>query len=142
MKKVLGLLLALALVVGACGDDNGDGGLTDPAEAQSCDELVDVLFNIIQAAIDSVSDMSVTEFMDLADGSLPPEIARMDTMGEALEARASVLGCSARRGPDRFLRPCRRTAGRLRCRQVARSAASQATADHLTNPIPGQSNSG
>ena len=69
--------------------------VTDPAEAQSCDELVDVLFNIIQAAIDSVSDMSVTEFMDLADGSMPPEIARMDTMGEALEARASVLGCSA-----------------------------------------------
>ena len=91
MKKVLGLLLVLALMTSACGDD---GGNTDPAAAKSCDELTDVLFNLMQEAIDSVADMSLADFMDTAQSDMPAAISRLETMGDELQARAEVLECS------------------------------------------------
>lgn len=97
MKKSLGLLLALALVTGACGDDD-DGGIgksTDPAAASTCAELADVTINLLQEAIDSVADLTLTDFMDLAGTDQMPEaINRLDTMGADLQSRADALGCS------------------------------------------------
>ncbi len=97
MKKALGLLLALALTASACGDDGGGGvgNSTDPAAASTCGELADVTINLLQQAIDSVSDLTVADFMDLAGtGEMPEAINRLDTMGNDLQARADQLGCT------------------------------------------------
>ena len=67
--------------------------------AGTCAELADVTINLFQEAIDSVADLSVEEFLNLADGEdMPAAITRLDTMGEDLEARAAQLGCSREDG--------------------------------------------
>ncbi|MCJ7725178.1 MAG: hypothetical protein MUP76_02150 [Acidimicrobiia bacterium] len=99
MKKALSLLLALVLLTAACGDDDSGGASIDPASAGTCGELADVMINLFQVAIDSVSDLSVTDFMALADGEdMPEEIQRLDTIGDAIGDRAAELGCSDEEG--------------------------------------------
>lgn len=96
MRKALGLLLALALIAAACGDDDGGaGGSVDPADANSCEDLADVTVNLIQQAIDAVADMDMADFLSMADeGNIPPEFEQMETVGEEIEARAEQLGCT------------------------------------------------
>lgn len=98
MRKSLSLLLALVLSTAACGDDSSGGANTDPATANSCEELADVMVNLLQEAVDSVADLTITDFMALGDEGMPEEIQRMDTIGEAFEARAAALGCSDEEG--------------------------------------------
>jgi hypothetical protein len=99
MKKSLSLLLALALLTAACGDDDSGGGNTDPAAANSCEELADVMINLLQEAVDSVADLTITDFMALsADGEMPEAIQRLEAIGESFEARADALGCSDEEG--------------------------------------------
>jgi len=99
MRKALTLLLALILLTAACGDDDGGSTNTDPASATSCAELADVMVNLLQEAIDSVADLTITDFMALAGADeMPEEIARLETLGEAFEARAAALGCSDEEG--------------------------------------------
>ena len=96
MRKALVLLLALALTAAACGDDDGGtGGSTDPADANSCEDLADVTINLIQEAIDAVAGMDMADFLAMADeGTIPPEFERMESVGEEIEARADQLGCT------------------------------------------------
>jgi hypothetical protein len=130
MKKTLGLLLALTMVVAACGDDDGGGGVgnsTDPATASSCDELADVTINLLQEAIDSVSDLSVADFMDIAaTGEMPPAVERLDTMGNDLEARAGQLGCDDA------------DAQRLVCARIDQLEANSEVADLILAGIAGE----
>ena len=129
MKKLLGLLLALTLVTAACGDDDGGGvgNSTDPASANTCDELADVTINLLQDAIDSVSDLSVADFLEIASGGEMPEaVERLDTMGDELETRAGQIGCSDA------------DAQSLVCARIDRLQADSEVADLILQGIAGE----
>jgi hypothetical protein len=97
MRRALWLLLAVALVAAACGDDDGAG--TDPAAAGSCEELADVGINLVQDAITELDSMELSEFMELAaSDEIPEELRRLEDIGTEMEARAMELGCSEEEG--------------------------------------------
>lgn len=101
MRKALWLLLVLALVAAACGDD--DGGGTDPASAESCEELADIGINLMQDAVDQFDDMDLAEFMEMASSDeMPAELQRLEEIGTQMETRAEELGCSDEEG-DRLM---------------------------------------
>jgi hypothetical protein len=88
----------LILLVAGCGDDDdggGVGGATDPAAANSCEELADVVLNIFQEAIDEVDQMDIADF---TSDEAPEAIQRLETLGDQLDSRASELGCSDAEG--------------------------------------------
>ena len=98
MRRMLWLLLAVALVAAACGDDDGGGG-TDPAAAGSCEELADVGINLVQDAITELDSMELSEFMELAaSDEMPEELQRLEEIGIQMETRAEELGCSEEEG--------------------------------------------
>ena len=84
MKKALGLILALGLVTSACG-----GSSTDPASANSCDELADAGIAVVQDALDSIAGMSMDELMVLTEQ--PEEFEKLETLD--FDGRAEELGC-------------------------------------------------
>jgi hypothetical protein len=92
MRKLIGLSLAFALVFAACGDDDGGGGSYDNPEAlESCDELLDAGFNLLQDTLDDMGDLD----LGALSGDEPPEVfVELEAKGEALTARARALGCS------------------------------------------------
>ncbi len=93
MKRALGLLLVLALTAAACGGD--DGGVTDPAAANSCADLAEVTINATQEAIDAFDEMSIADFAELGEtGEMPEALMKFETLGDQLEQRAGELGCS------------------------------------------------
>lgn len=111
MRKVLQLLLVVTLAAAACGDD--DGSASDPAAADSCEELADIGIDLMQEAVDEIDKMDLAEFMELASSEeLPPELARFEEVGDALEARAGEIGCSEEEGQ------------RLMCERIDRLSAS------------------
>jgi hypothetical protein len=88
MKKMLGLLLVLAMVAAACGDDD------DAGSADNCEGVADAAIDLLQETIDALGDLSAEELASL-DSEEPPEaFADLEAEGEALEARATELGCS------------------------------------------------
>ena len=93
MKKAFGLLLVLALTAAACG--GGAGGVTNPAEANSCADLADVAINATQEVIDAFDELSIADFAALGEsGEMPEALTEFETLGEELEQRAGLLGCS------------------------------------------------
>jgi hypothetical protein len=101
MRKIFGLLLAVMLLAAACGDDDGGGNGTDPAAADTCEELADVGINMLQSAVDELDEMELDDFMAAASSDeMPPALQRMETLGEELEIRAEQLGCSEEEGQE------------------------------------------
>lgn len=88
MKKMLGLLLTLAIATAACGGGSG----TDPASAKTCDDLAEISVNLIQEAIDSAAGMSMDEFNALEEP--PAAFAALEEKGNELEKRADEIGCT------------------------------------------------
>jgi hypothetical protein len=91
MRKLIGLSLAFALVLAACGDDDGGGSYDNPEALESCDELLDAGFNLLQDTLDEMGDLD----LGALSGEEPPEVfIELEAKGEALTARAQALGCS------------------------------------------------
>ncbi len=89
MKRTLALIFAGLLVFAACGDSGG--GSDDPADATSCDDLVDSGLVLLQDALDALSELSLEDIATLEDD--PEALQDLETRGEALQTRATELGC-------------------------------------------------
>lgn len=92
MKKIIGLLLVLGLLVAACGGDDAGVDYKDPASISDCDELLDAGMALLQDFIDEVEGLG----LDALASDQPPEaFIQLETDGTALTARGEELGCSA-----------------------------------------------
>ncbi|MDX1691754.1 MAG: hypothetical protein R3290_12100 [Acidimicrobiia bacterium] len=91
MKRLIGLLLVLAMVVAACGDDDA----ADPASLNSCEDIAEAGIALFQRAIDEIDGMSAEERAAMLTSEEEPEIfTELETDGAALEARAAEIDCS------------------------------------------------
>jgi hypothetical protein len=88
MKKLIGLLLVLAMVAAACGDDD-DAGSVD-----SCEGVADAAIDLLQTTINELGEMSAEELASLDSDETPEAFADLERQGEELESRATALNCS------------------------------------------------
>ena len=90
MKRLLGPLVVLALVVAACGgDDAADAGSLD-----SCEGIADAGIAMIQDVIDEIDGMTLEEQIALGGEEEPEMFQNLETRGQELETRAEEVGCS------------------------------------------------
>jgi hypothetical protein len=91
VKKIIGLLLVLGLLVAACGGDDAVD-YKDPASISDCDQLLDAGIALLQDFIDEVEGLG----LDALASDQPPEaFIQLEEDGTALTARGEDLGCSA-----------------------------------------------
>ena len=90
MRKLMTLVLALALVAAACGGDDA----TDPASIDSCDGVLDAGFDLLQSTITEFDQMSEEDLMAMGESEeTPAAFQELEEQGEALAARSEALGC-------------------------------------------------
>jgi hypothetical protein len=91
IRKFIGLVLVLALAAAACGDDDGGSvSYDDPESIESCDDLLDAGFALLQDTLDEMGDLDLSA---LESEEPPPAFAELEQKGNALTARAEALGC-------------------------------------------------
>jgi hypothetical protein len=91
MRKLIGLPLLFALVLAACGGDDGGGSYDNPEALESCDAVLDAGFDLLQDTLDEMGDLD----LGALSSEEPPEVfVELEATGEALTARARALGCS------------------------------------------------
>jgi len=90
MKKLTVLLLSLAMVAAACGDDD----VSDPASIGTCEGLADATINLTQDVIDTLGALTPAEFGAVSQGELTPEFEEIATRGEVIGTRAQELECT------------------------------------------------
>lgn len=84
MTKVVALLGALMLVFTACGDSGG---------GDTCEGVADDAIDLVQAALDDISGLSLEDLENLGDD--PPEsFEELETRADELQTKADGLGCS------------------------------------------------
>lgn len=91
MRKLTGLAIVLALVLAACGGDDGGGSYDNPEALENCDEVLDAGFDLLQDTLDDMGDLD----LGALSGDEPPEVfVELEATGQALTERAQALGCS------------------------------------------------
>jgi ABC-type glycerol-3-phosphate transport system substrate-binding protein len=93
MRKYLAILLAVALLAAACGDDS-DGGADDPGSIDSCEELADATIVTVQQVIDIFADLSAEEMAAMMSGEMPESIATLEATGDEFAALSEELECT------------------------------------------------
>lgn len=84
---VLGVVLALALLLGACTSD----ALPEPVEVDTCEGLVDVGVVYVERMFEELEELPVEA---VAGNEPPPEdIAELTELGRELDLSAARLGC-------------------------------------------------
>jgi hypothetical protein len=92
MRKLLTLVVALALVAAACGDDDASDAIpADPADISSCEQLADATIAVTQQVIDALGDLDPAALMS---GEMPESITELETTGNALSTRGQELECT------------------------------------------------
>ena len=90
MKKTFGLLLVLALVATACGDNDA----SDPAALDTCESVADATIDLVQDVIDELESMSPSDVGALTQGEEFPAFVEIETRGETLGLRGQELECT------------------------------------------------
>lgn len=90
MKKALGLLLVLALVAAACGDDDA----SDPAALDTCESVADATIDLVQDVIDELESMSPSDVGALTQGEEFPAFVEIEARGATLGSRGQELNCT------------------------------------------------
>lgn len=90
MKKFAVLVLTLAIVAAACGDDD----TADPATIGTCEGLADATIDLTQDVIDTLGDLTPEEFGALTQGEVSPEFEVIADRGEVIGVRAQELECT------------------------------------------------
>ena len=88
MKKALGLLLVLAIVATACGDDDASGAL------DSCESVADDTIDLVQDVIDELESMSPSDVGALTQGQEFPAFVEIEVRGVTLGERGQELECT------------------------------------------------
>lgn len=87
MKKLISLLLVVALLAAGCGDD--DGAL------DTCEGVADATIDLVQDVIDELEDMPASDFGRLTQEGTDafPQFAAIEERGLELGTAAQDLGC-------------------------------------------------
>lgn len=88
MRRLVVGLAILAVTLASCSDD----ALPEPVEVETCDELVDVSVQLLDAWVEVIEELPVDQL--LAEDP-PPEFDQLAQIGDDLDARAARLGCDA-----------------------------------------------
>ena len=88
MKKTLGLLLVLAMVATACGDDDASGAL------DTCESVADATIDLVQDVIDELESMSSDDVGALIQGAEFPAFVEIETRGVTIGERGQELECT------------------------------------------------
>ncbi len=89
MRRSAALLITVALVAAACGDDNGDATSLD-----SCEDVADATIALVQDVIDELESMSPSDVGALTQGEEFPAFVEIEQRGIDLGMKAEELGCS------------------------------------------------
>jgi len=90
MRKALGLLVVLALVAAACGDDDA----SDPAARDTCESVADATIDLVQDGIGELETMSPSEGANLTKGEEFPAFVEIEARGATLGSRGQELNCT------------------------------------------------
>lgn len=90
MKKLIGLVLVLALVAAACGDDD----TADPLG--TCEGLAEATVDLVQDVIDEMEAMTPSEVGQLTQQGAEafPAFAAIAERGDELGTAIEALGCT------------------------------------------------
>ncbi len=92
MKRTVTAVMALVLVLAACG---GDDAAQDPASIDSCEGLAGAGIVLLQDTIDLIDSLDANALAALGEGDeVPPEFAEVEARGNELTERADAIGCS------------------------------------------------
>lgn len=89
MKRSAIVLLVLALVAAACGDDDA----SDPAALDSCESVADATIALVQDVIDELESMSPSDVGALTQGQEFPAFVAIEERGIEIGTRAEELAC-------------------------------------------------
>lgn len=89
VKKTIGLVLTLALLAAACGDDSAD-----PASLESCEQVADATIELVQDVIDELGGLTPSEFGAMTQGDVPEVFVEIEERGVALGTRGVELECA------------------------------------------------
>jgi hypothetical protein len=89
MNKTIGLVLVLALMAGACGDD--DAGAID-----NCDDAADATIALVQDVITELEAMSPSDFGRMTqEGTADfPAFVAIEARGVEIGAKVEALACT------------------------------------------------
>lgn len=88
MKKFAALLLTLAIVAAACGDDDAGTPSLD-----TCEGVADATIVLVQDVIDELESMSASDVGALTQGEEFPAFTAIEERGAELGTKAQELGC-------------------------------------------------
>jgi len=94
VRSVL-ITVCLVVVAAACGDSITDDTFAypvDPREAETCEELAAVAFDLVQLALDGAAGLSVAELEDPETGAAFR--AQFAENGALVEFRRERMGCT------------------------------------------------
>jgi hypothetical protein len=84
------MIVLLAMVVAACGDDGAD-----PDSLDSCEAVADASIEVLQDVIDEMDSMSIEDLAAMGSSEETPEQFKdAEERGMALSDRADELGCT------------------------------------------------
>ena len=89
MKKLIALLLALGMLVAACGDDS-----SDPASIDSCEGVADATIGMMQDVIDIIGGLDPAALGALMGGEQPEEFTALEETATELGLKTQELGCT------------------------------------------------
>lgn len=89
MKKIIGLLAALSLVVAACGGD-------EPVSLDTCEGVAEATIDLVQDVIDELEAMSPSDFGRMSqEGTADfPAFVEIEQRGTELGLKAQELECA------------------------------------------------
>ena len=88
MRRSAALLITVALVAAACGDDDGAAGL------DSCEGVADATIALVQDVIDELESMSPSDVGALTQGEEFPAFVEIEQRGIELGTKAEELACT------------------------------------------------
>ena len=86
-KKIFGLLIVLALIAAACGDD-------DAIALDTCDNVADATIALVQDVIDEFEAMTPSQAADVMDGQTTPAFDAIAERGTEIGTAAQNLQCA------------------------------------------------
>lgn len=88
MRTPVAATVVVMVAVAAC----DSGGVPEPEDIDTCDDLASATADLLQAQLDVVAGLDLDAV--LADPG-PPELEALEVTGDALTARAAAIGCSS-----------------------------------------------
>ena len=90
MKKFTAIVLAFAMLLAACGDDDA----SDPASIDSCEGVADATIDLMQDVIDIIGGLDAAALGALMGGDQPEEFDSLEETAGIIGQKGDELACS------------------------------------------------